>query len=70
MNEHRDQVEDEWLTTEEVARRLKVPCKTLATWACSHKGPPYARIGRFRRYRRLDLIEWESRQVRGTQSSD
>ncbi|ATL69970.1 helix-turn-helix domain-containing protein [Nocardia terpenica] len=64
MNEHRDNADDEWLTTEEVARRLKVPCKTLATWASAHKGPPYARIGRFRRYRRLDLIEWESRQVR------
>ncbi|MBF6276314.1 MULTISPECIES: helix-turn-helix domain-containing protein [Nocardia] len=70
MNEHRDQAEDEWLTTEEVARRLKVPCKTLATWASARKGPPYARIGRFRRYRRLDLIEWESRQVRDSQSSD
>jgi DNA-binding transcriptional MerR regulator len=48
-----------WLSTDEVARRLKIPPKTLSNWASLGKGPRFARIGRFRRYRMADLIAWE-----------
>ncbi|MFE7720531.1 helix-turn-helix domain-containing protein [Nocardia rhizosphaerihabitans] len=48
-----------WLTTDDVARRLKIPPKTLANWASAGKGPRFARIGRHRRYRLEDLIAWE-----------
>ncbi|MFF0531160.1 helix-turn-helix domain-containing protein [Nocardia amikacinitolerans] len=48
-----------WLTTNEVASRLKIPPKTLANWASLGKGPRFARIGRHRRYRLEDLIAWE-----------
>ncbi|MFI9504984.1 helix-turn-helix domain-containing protein [Nocardia sp. NPDC052566] len=48
-----------WLSTEEVASRLKIPPKTLANWASLGKGPRFARIGRFRRYLLSDLVAWE-----------
>ncbi len=54
---------DTWLSTEEVARRLKVPEKTLAVWASGHRGPRFARIGRFRRYKLDDLLAWEDEQL-------
>ncbi|MBY8860833.1 helix-turn-helix domain-containing protein [Nocardia sp. CA2R105] len=54
-----DDRSDSWLTTEEVAQRLRVPPKTLANWASLGKGPRFARIGRFRRYKLSDLMAWE-----------
>jgi len=54
---------DCWLSTEEVSRRLKIPEKTLANWASLGKGPRYARMGRYRRYRFSDLIIWEEAQL-------
>ena len=57
--------EDYWLTRPEVAERLKVPVKTLAQWASQGKGPRYAAIGRFSRYRLTDLIAWENEQFGG-----
>ncbi|WP_342213184.1 helix-turn-helix domain-containing protein [Nocardia otitidiscaviarum] len=62
-----------WLSTEEVAIRLKVPKMTLAVWAAAQRGPRYAHMGRFRRYRLSDLLEWEDQQVRcggGTRAPD
>ncbi|WP_405163253.1 helix-turn-helix domain-containing protein [Nocardia sp. NBC_01499] len=53
-----------WLSTEEVAQRLRVPAKTLAVWASGRRGPRFARIGRFRRYRLDDLLAWEEEQLR------
>ncbi|WP_084510598.1 helix-turn-helix domain-containing protein [Nocardia lijiangensis] len=52
-----------WLSTQEVARRLKIPVKTLAAWAAGGRGPRYARMGRYRRYRLSDLLAWEHEQV-------
>ncbi|NNH73002.1 helix-turn-helix domain-containing protein [Nocardia uniformis] len=54
---------DTWLSTEEVARRLKIPEKTLAVWASGHRGPRFARIGRFRRYKLDDLLAWEAERL-------
>lgn len=54
--------EDYWLSREEVAGRLKLPVKTLAQWASQGKGPRFARIGRFTRYRLADLEAWEEEQ--------
>ncbi|WP_433762113.1 helix-turn-helix domain-containing protein [Nocardia sp. CA-135398] len=56
-------VTDCWLSTEEVSRRLKIPEKTLANWASLGKGPRFARMGRYRRYRLSDLIIWEEAQL-------
>lgn len=52
-----------WLTTDDVAVRLKIPPKTLANWASLGKGPRYARIGRHRRYRVEDLLAWEEEML-------
>jgi hypothetical protein len=54
-----------WLTREELARRWKLPPKTLAQWASQHKGPPFSKIGRWCRYRLTDVVTWESRQTTG-----
>ncbi|WP_406272294.1 helix-turn-helix domain-containing protein [Nocardia sp. NBC_00881] len=55
--------DDVWLSTEELAARLKIPKKTLAVWASAGRGPRYARIGRYRRYRLSDLLLWEQDQL-------
>jgi hypothetical protein len=57
--------EDFWLTRPEVGERLKVPVKTLAQWASKGKGPRYASIGRYARYRLTDVIAWENEQFTG-----
>ncbi|WP_228001904.1 helix-turn-helix domain-containing protein [Nocardia australiensis] len=57
-----DDADDAWLTTEDVARRLKIPQKTLAAWASKRRGPQYVRMGRYRRYRLSDLRAWEKQQ--------
>ena len=55
-------MDDRWLTREELAERLSIPVKTLAQWAYLGKGPRYARIGKYARYRLSDVISWESEQ--------
>ncbi|WP_280390716.1 helix-turn-helix domain-containing protein [Nocardia brasiliensis] len=65
-----DTSKETWLSTEEVAQRLKVPIKTLAVWASGCRGPRFARIGRFRRYRLNDLVAWEAEQLRNGGGSD
>ncbi|MFJ1460919.1 helix-turn-helix domain-containing protein [Nocardia sp. N2S4-5] len=52
-----------WLSTDELAARLKIPAKTLAVWASAGRGPRYARIGRYRRYWLSDLLAWEQEQL-------
>ncbi|MBF6233776.1 helix-turn-helix domain-containing protein [Nocardia farcinica] len=56
---------DHWLSREEVAARLKIPTKTLTQWAWQGKGPRFAKIGRFARYRLADLEAWENEQFTG-----
>jgi hypothetical protein len=55
--------EEVWLTTDEVAARLKIPPKTLATWASANRGPRFAKIGRYRRYLLRDVQRWEQAQL-------
>ncbi|WP_342215955.1 helix-turn-helix domain-containing protein [Nocardia brasiliensis] len=52
-----------WLSTAELAHRLKIRPKTLATWAAAGRGPRYARMGRYRRYRLADVVLWELEQL-------
>jgi hypothetical protein len=56
---------DPWLTRPEVAKRIRVPEKTLAQWGSQRKGPKYARFGRHCRYRLSDVIAWENAQFGG-----
>lgn len=57
-----DTSEDYWLSRQEVADRFKVPSKTLAQWGTDKKGPRFAKIGRFARYKLSDVIDWENKQ--------
>ncbi len=52
-----------WLSSLDVSQRLKMPLKTLASWAIAGHGPRFARMGRFRRYRLSDLLAWEQDQL-------
>lgn len=58
------QPDDEtWLSTAELAARLKIPVKTLAAWASAETGPRFARMGRYRRYRLGDVRDWEDQRL-------
>lgn len=46
------------LITEETANMLRKTTKTLDHWALTGQGPPWARIGRRRYYRRADVEAW------------
>ena len=46
------------ITTEQLARYLRVPVTTLYTWRKRGTGPPGYRVGRHTRYRVEDVIAW------------
>jgi predicted DNA-binding transcriptional regulator AlpA len=56
---------DRLLTSTEVAEILNVPVRSLDAWAYRRTGPPFARVGRFRRYRPSDVAEWLAAQADG-----
>lgn len=63
-----DQENDVWLTREQVAERLQLPPATLREWAARRpgkeiRGPQFARIGRYVRYRLSDVIAWERERL-------
>ncbi|WP_067865720.1 helix-turn-helix domain-containing protein [Nocardia shimofusensis] len=58
-----------WLSSRDVSERLQIPLKTLASWASSGRGPRYARMGRYRRYRLADLQAWEREQLDRTSNA-
>lgn len=60
---------DYWLSRDEVADRLKLPIATIAQWASQKKGPPFAKIGRFARYKLSDLLAWEDAQATGGEAA-
>ncbi|NKY57221.1 helix-turn-helix transcriptional regulator [Nocardia flavorosea] len=55
-------ISDCWLTRQELADRLKVPVATVSQWATRGKGPRFARIGKYSRYRLSDVVAWENSQ--------
>ena len=46
------------LDSNELAAELKVPPRTLDQWAYRRVGPDYIKIGKHRRYRRVDVERW------------
>jgi predicted DNA-binding transcriptional regulator AlpA len=56
-------VNERWLSRQELADRYGLPVKTLAQWASKGTGPRYARMGRHVRYRLSDVIDWETKRV-------
>jgi excisionase family DNA binding protein len=55
-------VEPVWLTTDELAERLKVPTATIHQWRLKRYGPPAVKMGRFLRFRLSDVERWEEEQ--------
>jgi excisionase family DNA binding protein len=51
------------LTTSATAEVLGVPRQTLAAWRCQGKGPAYAKVGKYVRYRRADVEAWLETQT-------
>jgi predicted DNA-binding transcriptional regulator AlpA len=56
-------INERWLSRQELADRFGLPVKTLAQWASKGTGPPFARMGRHVRYRLSDVIDWEAERV-------
>ena len=59
---------DALATPEEIAGLLRVPMQLLYRWRYERKGPPSFRIGRYVRYRRVDVERWLDRQAAGEAS--
>jgi predicted DNA-binding transcriptional regulator AlpA len=47
-----------YLTTEEVARELRIKPQTLMVWRCDGRGPDYVKIGGSVRYPKAALAEY------------
>ena len=55
------------MTTEQVAGYLGVPRSTLYAWKYRGNGPPAIRVGRYLRYRSVDVEHWlDKRTDKGT----
>jgi excisionase family DNA binding protein len=54
---------DEFLTSDETSRLMKVPTRTLERWRYAGSGPRFLRIGRHVRYRRADIDLWLETQA-------
>ncbi|NNH73648.1 helix-turn-helix domain-containing protein [Nocardia uniformis] len=52
-------IDEEWLTSQELADRLKVKVCTLDKWAYTGTGPNFIKAGRCRRYPLSHIVEWE-----------
>ena len=50
---------DPWLTTPEVAKRLRQSVHTLHDWAYKGIGPAFAKVGRRRLYRESAVVAYE-----------
>ena len=46
------------LDTPRLAEELGVPQRTVDQWAYLGKGPAFIKVGRHRRYRRIDIDAW------------
>lgn len=50
-------MEDRWLSVDEIAEYLGVSRETIYSWVAS-KGMPGRKIGRFWKFKRIDIDEW------------
>lgn len=55
-------VDDKWMTRQEVADRHGMPVKTLAQCASQGNGPRYAKFGKHVRYLLGGVIAWERKR--------
>ncbi|WP_251070337.1 AlpA family transcriptional regulator [Streptomyces sp. ISL-96] len=52
-------------TPEDLARFLGVPLRTVGQWRYLGKGPRSIKVGRYTRYRWVDVERWLDRNARG-----
>jgi len=55
---------DGLLGSEELAEWLRIPVGTLDQWASRGGGPPFHKVGKFRRYHPSDVRGWLAEQRR------
>jgi hypothetical protein len=55
--------DDPWLTTGDVAKRLRMSESGLRTWRHNGEGPKYAKRGKLVRYRRSWITDFEADMV-------
>lgn len=55
-------MDDQWLTTEDVATRMHTVASTVRYWRHRGYGPPGTKFGRRVLYRLADVIAWEKRE--------
>ena len=53
----------DWLTTNDLARRWRVSPRTLQRWRAEAFGPAWLSIGGSIRYRLTDVLDWEATQT-------
>lgn len=59
--EHASGIE-QLLTTEQVAEWLQVSADTVRWWRKRGRGPAHLRVGKYARYRRVDVEAWLEQQ--------
>jgi len=55
-------MDEDFLTTKDLAERLKLSTRTLETWRARKVGPPYLKAGKSVRYDRRAVQEWLSQR--------
>jgi predicted DNA-binding transcriptional regulator AlpA len=56
--ERRPAPTDRLMSSDDLAAFLQVPRRTLDAWAYRGTGPKFVKVGRFRRYRAVDVERW------------
>ena len=54
---------DKHLSPAELAERYGIPLETIYAWNRKGVGPAYMRVGRYVRYREVDVITWEKSRI-------
>lgn len=62
-------MDDQWLTTAELADRLRTVPSTVRYWKHRGYGPSGTRFGRRTLYKLADVIAWEKRQQEAQQAA-
>jgi excisionase family DNA binding protein len=60
---------EQLLTTEELAKRMRVNPSTVRRWRLDDVGPPYLRVGTVYRYPVSAVEAWIAERVRGSIAS-
>jgi excisionase family DNA binding protein len=58
------------MTVEQVADYLNVPVRTVYRWRLTGTGPRGARVGRYVRFRKVDVDAWFERQAQKENGGD